>query len=159
MSDIDEMQRRIMAAMDRVAVGVEALASGDGATVDVLQRSLDEEKTVNAQLSERVRVLGERQAKALESMEARSKAAEDHMSQLDLDLQRLRQANQKLTSACEQLRKANAEGVGDPGLINGAMEAELDALRAARAAEMTQADALLSALTPLLVPHKEGEAV
>jgi hypothetical protein len=81
------------------------------------------------------------------------------MSQLDLDLQRLRQANQKLTAACEQLRKANAEGVGDPNLINAAMQAELDALRAARAAEMSQADALLSALTPLLAPQKEGEAV
>lgn len=147
MSEIDELQRRITAAMDRVAAGLETLSGGDS---DALQQALDEEKTVNAQLTERVRVLGERQAHALETLEARAKEAETRMSQLDMDLQRLRRANGQLSDACEALRDANQEGVGDAHLINKAMMAELEALRAARAAEISQADTVLSALGALL---------
>lgn len=147
MSEIDELQRRITAAMDRVAAGLETLSGGE---TDTLQQALDEEKTVNAQLTERVRVLGERQAKALETLEARAQDAETRMSQLDTDLQRLRRANAQLSEACEALRDANQEGVGEAHLINKAMMAELEALRAARAAEISHADTVLAALGPLL---------
>ncbi len=150
MSEIDELQRRITAAMDRVASGVEALSGGNAGDTEALKQALDEEKTVNAQLTERVRVLGERQAKALEAMETRATASEARMTQLDTDLQRLRRANAQLSEACAALRDANAEGVGDAHLINKAMMAELEALRAARTAEVAQADTLLAALTPLL---------
>ncbi|MEM9636986.1 MAG: hypothetical protein AAGA94_05020 [Pseudomonadota bacterium] len=155
MSDIEELHSRIMAAMDRVARGLDDLGASGGEDVDALKQALDEEKTVNAQLTERVRVLGERQEKALEGLEAKAAETAERMQKLDLDLQRLRRANGQLSEACEALRNANAEGVGEPHLINKAMMAELEALRAARAAEIAEADEIIAALTPLL----DGQAV
>lgn len=150
MSEIEELQSRIMSALDRVTKGVDALDSSDADTVEALKQALEEEKTVNAQLNERVRALGERQALALEALEIRAGETAERMNRFDQDLQRLRHANGQLSAACEALRSANAEGVGAPDLINAAMAEELEALRAARTAEVTQADEIIAALTPLL---------
>ncbi|WP_299830459.1 hypothetical protein [uncultured Roseobacter sp.] len=150
MSDIEELHSRIMAAMDRVARGLDDLGKSGGDDAEALKQALDEEKTVNAQLTERVRVLGERQEQALAGLEAKAADTAERMQKLDLDLQRLRRANGQLSEACEALRTANAEGIGEPHLINKAMMAELEALRAARAAEIAEADEIIAALTPLL---------
>ena len=72
------------------------------------------------------------------------------MARLDMDLQRLREANDRLRDSNAALRAANEEGVGAPDLINKAMLAELEALRAARATEAAEAGAILSRLQPLL---------
>jgi len=55
-----------------------------------------------------------------------------------------------LTSTIDALRTANEAGVGEPHLINKAMMAELEALRASRATDVAEADAILGALTPLV---------
>ena len=83
-------------------------------------------------------------------------ASAAQMSQIDLDLQRVRQANEQLSDACEKLREANAEGLADPKLIDTAVIAELESLRATRAIEMAEIDAVLSALAPL-VEETEAE--
>ncbi len=151
MSDeIENLSSRIMAAMDRVAQGVEALGGADGESVEALTQALEEEKQANAQLSERVRVLGERQEQALEAIQSKASAAEERVSALDVELQKLRQANQRLMKICGALRDANAEGVGEAHLINQSMMAELESIRAMRSAEMAEADEIISALTPLL---------
>lgn len=158
MSEIEELHSRIMAAMDRVARGLDDLGSSGGEDAEALTQALNEEKTVNAQLTERLSVLGERQAQALEALEAKAAEGAERMQKLDLDLQRVRRANAHLSEACEALRAANTEGVGEPDLINKAMTAELEALRAARAAEIAEADEIIAALTPLLTaeaPHPE----
>lgn len=157
MSEIEELHSRIMAAMDRMARGLDDLGKAGGDDVAALTQELEEEKTVNAQLTERVRVLGERQEQALAGMEAKAAEAAERMQKFDLELQRLRRANGQLSEACEALRHANAEGVGDAHLINKAMMAELEALRAARAAEVAEADEIIAALTPLLDPQTERE--
>ncbi|WP_282130033.1 hypothetical protein [Roseobacter litoralis] len=150
MSDIEELNGRIMAAMDRVAQGVDALGKNDTGQMQALQQALDEEKQVNAQLSERVRVLAERQDQAIAALETKAEEATSRVTALDEELQKLKKANGLLSDACGALREANAEGVGDATLINKAMEAELDAIRAMRSAEVLEADQILSALTPLL---------
>lgn len=147
MSEIEEFQSRIMAALDRVAHGVDSLGAGDS---EALRQALEEEQEANAQLNERVRDLGERQDRALEALEAKAQQAAKRMEAIDLELQRLRRANTQLSEACDALRAANAEGVGDPHLINKAMMAELEALRAMRQAERAEADEIIAALTPLL---------
>ena len=153
MSDeIENLSGRIMAAMDRVAQGVEALGGTDAQEKEALKQALDEEKQANAQLSERVRVLGERQEQAIEAMQTKTSAAEERVAALDVELQKLRQANQRLMKICGALRDANAEGVGEAHLINQSMMAELETIRAMRSAEMAEADEIISALTPLL--HK-----
>lgn len=150
MSDIEELSGRIMAAMDRVAKGVDAIGSHDAAEVQALQQALDEEKQVNAQLTDRVRVLADRQDQAIAALEAKAQEATARVAELDQQLQKVKKVNGLLTETCTALRDANAEGVGDATLINTAMAAELDALRTIRGAEMVEADQIISALTPLL---------
>ncbi|MDF3413483.1 hypothetical protein HKX54_03360 [Sulfitobacter sp. M57] len=157
MSNIDELQRRITKAMDRVASGLDKIGTGPtGPDPETLQ-ALEEERTANAQLTERVRTLKSRSEDELAQMRARVKEGEARMAQLDVDLQRVRRANAQLTEACEALQAANAEGVGDPHLINKAMLAELEGLRAARASDVAETSAILSALTPLLDNAKDEE--
>jgi hypothetical protein len=57
MSDIDELQRRITAALDRVAGGLDQLGAKSGGDTAALEQALDDEKLANAHLSERVRLL------------------------------------------------------------------------------------------------------
>ena len=155
--DIEELNSRIMAAMDRVAKGVEALGGTDAQEVDALKQELEEEKQANAQLSERVRVLGERQEQALETLQSKASAAQDRVSALDSEVQKLRQANERLIKMCTALRDANAEGVGEAHLINQSVIAELEAIRTMRNAEMAEADEIISALMPLVQNAISGD--
>lgn len=164
MSNIEEMQGRIMAAMERASRGLEKLGAEQDASPDLTQE-LEDERLANAQLTERVKTLKQRleaetaaiQTKldAAEAKLAQNDQAEAKMRDLDVELQRVRRANAQLSDACAALREANAEGVGDPHLINKAMMAELDALRAARKAETAEADAILQALSPLVQSQEE----
>lgn len=151
MSNIDELQRRITAAMDRVAAGMDKLgaAKPSGSDAD-LSQALEDERTANAQLTERVRALKTKSDTETASLRTQVEEMDARMAQLDIELQRVRRANAQLTEACATLRDANEEGVGDAHLINKAMLAELEGLRAARAADVAEATAILSALTPLV---------
>lgn len=149
-SDIEELNSRIMAAMERIAQGLDLLGGADAEETEALKQALEDEKQANAQLSERVRVLAERQEEALRAMEEKANAAQDRVNALDVELQKLRKANQKLSEICTALRDANAEGVGEPHLINKSMMAELESIRAMRSAEMAEADEIIAALTPLV---------
>ncbi|MEM8654749.1 MAG: hypothetical protein AAGF36_08375 [Pseudomonadota bacterium] len=155
MSDIDALQQRLTAAMDRIAMGLGGLDNADDDAIAALQTALDDERTVNAQLTERVRKLSDAQ----DSAQAAADAAQARMKDLDLELQRLRAANDQLRESNAALRTANEEGVGEPHLINTAMRAELEGLRAARAVDVAEASSIINALTPLLsqleVPEEE----
>jgi chromosome segregation ATPase len=157
MNDIEELQRRITAAMDRVAYGLEQLsgaASGDAAEV---ARALEDEKLANAQLSERRRVLTDRQDQELSALKDANATTGARTQELDLELQRLRKANTELRQSNQALRAANEAGVGEPHLINKSMMAELEALRAVRAADLSETNAIIDALTPLVGDAATGE--
>jgi DNA repair exonuclease SbcCD ATPase subunit len=97
----------------------------------------------------------------LDTMRSEFAVQANAMEQLDGDLQRLRVANEELRSSAEALREANAQNVGEPHLINKAMLAELEGLRALHATEVSTAGAVLSRLEPLLASAAnlpEGEA-
>ncbi|WP_299414613.1 hypothetical protein [uncultured Sulfitobacter sp.] len=150
MSDIVELQRRITAAMDQVAFGLDKLgAASSGPDEDTL-RQLEEERTANAQLQERVRALRTKSEGEMASLRTKVEEGEARMAQLDIELQRVRRANAQLTDACAALREANTDGVGEPHLINKAMLAELEGLRAARAADVAEASVILASLQPLV---------
>ncbi|MEN8656821.1 hypothetical protein [Marivita sp.] len=176
MTQINELQHRITAALDRVAQGVARLEERaaqpqaaeptepgiDPAEVARLQDALDEEKLANAQLEERVRKLHETHRQELEAAKAAAVPAPEtkptvDVAALDLDLQRLRQSNEMLRATNEELRKALAENVGEPHLINKAMLAELEGLRAARSVEASETRAIVASLTPLLEAAAESE--
>ena len=151
MSDIEELQRRITAAMDQVAFGLAKMgpATAAGPDEDTL-RLLEEERTANAQLQERVRGLRTKSEAELAALRAQVEEGDARMAQLDIELQRVRRANTQLSDACTALREANTEGVGDAHLINKSMLAELEALRASRAADVAEASVILASLQPLV---------
>ncbi|MBB3994647.1 putative nucleic acid-binding Zn-ribbon protein [Sulfitobacter undariae] len=151
MSDIEELQRRITAAMDQVAFGLAKLGTAAPAGPDEeTTRLLEEERTANAQLQERVRSLRTKSEAENAALRAQLDEREARMGQLDIELQRVRRANAELANACAALRDANAEGVGDADLINKALLAELEGLRASRAADVAEASAILASLQPLV---------
>ncbi|MCX7565201.1 hypothetical protein OS189_02435 [Sulfitobacter sp. F26169L] len=150
MSDIVELQRRITAAMDQVAFGLDKLGAASSGPDEETLRLLEDERIANAQLQERVRSLRTKFESELATLRAQVDEGEARMAQLDVELQRVRRANAQLSEACAALRAANSEGVGDPHLINKAMMAELEALRAARAADVAEASVILASLQPLV---------
>ncbi|WP_370401222.1 hypothetical protein [Sulfitobacter sp. JB4-11] len=158
MSDIDELQSRITAAMDRIAKGVDAAKDKPPAPDPDTLQALEDERTANAQLRERVYALKTKADEELAGLRTQVEDTSGRIAALDLELQRLRQANKQLAEACTALREANEEGVGEPHLINTAMLAELEALRAARASDIAETDAILAALTPLVQDAAEEEA-
>lgn len=162
MSNIEDLQARITTALERLARGVDNLDTNSGADLVALEAQLDEERTVTAQLEERLRTVKEKHATELQTVRAQSGEMRDKVAALDLELQRLRKANDALREANAALREANEAGVGDPDLINRSMLAELEALRAARSADVAEATAILSALTPILnagdAPRDKEEA-
>jgi hypothetical protein len=164
MHEIAELERRITAAMDRIGLGLGALAEAarttaapvvaasgaSDAELAQLREALDEERMANAQLNERLRVLRDRDARA------QAEAAEevDRLTRLldeqGLETQRLHKLTVKLREDLRQLREAAEDGVADAAMINKAMLAELEALRADRSAEAAEMRDIIAAIHPLL---------
>lgn len=171
MTQINELQHRITAALDRIAQGVEKIEAKAAEAVPApvaepqidpeefarLKEALDEEKLANAQLEERVRKLHEQHKRDLDAAQSAPAPApvaaatpSVDVAALDMSMKRLQQANEMLRSTNEELRRALAENVGEPHLINKAMLAELEGIRAARAVESAETKAILASLNPLL---------
>lgn len=165
MSQIDELQSRLTAAMDRIGAGVTALSEAPGSAEPDpdLVTALEEEKLANAQLAERLRSVKAKHRDEIEALKAELSSAgemdklradmaaqSEAMAKLDMDVQRLRHANDQLRDSNAALRAANESGVGEPHLINKAMLAELEGLRAARATDAAEVSAVLARLQPLL---------
>lgn len=157
MSDIEDLQRRIISAMERISASAEKMGSGASA------EALEEEKLANAQLRERLKALSDKHADEMAGLRAELEEIGDvarmrseveahkaQVEQLDGDIQRLRRANEQLRASNAALREANEAGVGEPHLINKAMLAELEGLRASRAADAAEAAAILAQLEPML---------
>jgi len=159
MSTIEDLQARIIAALDRVGAGVDALGSDGTGALEAVQAELAEERAAATQLEDRLQSLKDKQIQELEYMSAQLQDMRAKVDSLDLEQQRLRASNAHLREANAALRAANAEGVGDPDLINQGLSAELEALRVTRSAEIAEASAILSALTPILGgPSNDGES-
>lgn len=135
------------------ALAAERAAEEAAAEIARLTDALEDEKMANAQLEERVRELHarlEEQGAPDPALQEQLAAQRDGMATLDSELQRLRTANTMLVQSNEQLRTALQDNLGEPHLVNQAMLAELEALRAARAVEEAEARAVLGALEPAL---------
>lgn len=227
MSQLEELESRITAAMERIQAGLGALSEQAERRVEAHQQAdanlaeaLEEERLVTAQFEERLRRTRAKHAEEIEALKAqigdagaveglraeiealkaqladtgetdalieevqRLKAelaerdqsdqagAEAEMlrvqlekqaeaaARLDMDVQRLRQSNEQLRAVNAALREANQAAVGEPSLINRAMLAELEGLRATRATDAAEAGAILARLEPLLTNAQnlpEGE--
>lgn len=123
---------------------------------DPLEEKIAGLTTENAGLQSEITSLQDRLASgggaAVEAAEPDAELARQNemLIKLDTELQHLRNANEELVAANEALRAASAQGVADPDLINNAMAAEIEGLRAAQATDQAQINAVLARLEPLL---------
>ena len=153
MQEIAELEKRITAALERIGKGVDRLAqaprsapSAPGAGETALRAQLDDEKALNTQLQEKLRAAKERESKG--DLQVKIDRLTQQLDVQGLELQRMRRTAAGLRDQLAALRAAQAEGVTEPQLINKAMAAELDALRAERLTEVAQIDEILAALDP-----------
>jgi hypothetical protein len=151
MSNIEELERRINVAFDRIGQAVDGFVPAPPAIGTAeLRDALMTEQTNNAQLMERLRVAQEREA----SQAAEAAGTVDRLTRaLDaqgLELQRMKKTVIQLRESLRALRGAQAEALADPHLVNKAMLTELEALRATRLTEMAQMEEILAELHPLI---------
>ncbi len=158
MSDLAELERRITSALDRIGQGgVEALngaappaAPADDGRIAELEAALEEERTVNAQLEERVKAIKERQDSTVDTLAEEVERLRELLEEEEASVARLRKMNGELRANNDALREALNAGVAEPHLVNKSMMAELEALRAAQAADRAELDAVLGELGPLV---------
>ena len=151
MNEISDYERRIAEALSRIRQAADGLSNapaGGNQSEEVarLTAQLEDEKLASAQLEERVKKLHDRQTEKVEALEAEGGQRRAAMEGLDAELGRLRSLNDQLRENNAALRAANEQGVGEPHLINKSMLAELESLRAARAADRAEIDAVLAEL-------------
>jgi hypothetical protein len=152
MSDGSELERRIHAALDRVAAAAEGLAApapDDGSTAD-LQAALEAEQAANAQLEDRVRAIKEKQETVVGRLEREVADLKTALAVRDATVQKVRRMNGLLRKTNRALRAANAQHLADPELLNAATQAELDALRALQEGDRAELDEILATLEPVV---------
>lgn len=123
MDEITELERRIAAALERIGQGAELLARRPGRDAAGAEAELGG--------------LEDRLDRALAQVEAQA-----------AEIRALKAANEELGETLRGLREAG-EAV-DPALIDRARTAELEAMRAARRAEVIEIEGLLAELRPLI---------
>ena len=160
MSDLAAYERRINAALDRIAQKVEGRRAGDGAgapagEVARLRQALEKERGVNAQLSERLHQLRQRQESSVGQLERRLARLTEQLDLQSLEMLRLKKANTKLMEANAALREARDGGALESKLVNRSIAAELSALQAERRTEMAEMEEILAELKPLLAAERQ----
>ena len=160
MQNLTELEQRLAMALDRIGTAIDGLPVEispveDPAVNADLQMALDEERMLCAQLNERLRAVKD---KDIQSQTQYGEKFEQMAQQLDAqgaELKRMRNTNVQLREVLHILREAAAQGLPDPELVNRAMLAELDALRATRLTEVAQMDEILAELAPLIEEVRE----
>lgn len=153
MSDLTDLEQRISMALDRIAaISSGRIADNADAAADQarLAQALEEEKTANAQLEERLRVVRDRADAAIAQWRQKVERLQQQLVEAEKIMVQVRGINERLREANAALRSRNEDMVGEPHLINQAMVAELEALRVARSADLAEMDAILDEMKPLI---------
>lgn len=153
MSDINELEERLSDALSRLEAAVSNLPDGDNSAAQAaaaLEAQLEEERTTNAQLIERVKALKERQETQVSQLEKSLAAAKTSDAEKNIVQQKLKASIEELRDQVARLTEANRAMVGDASLVNTAMMAELEAMRASRRADVVEVDEILSQIAPHL---------
>ncbi len=187
MTQIADLEMRITAALSRIGTAVEGLAlapplapplapvapplaadqgpppvaeapAGPSPEVVALCEALELERTTNAQLSERVRALRERQDATVATLERQIERLTAQTEKSAVEMQRLRRTNIALRETVRSLRDLAAPEVPDAHLINRAMEAELEALRATRQSEIAEIEEILVELDAIITEEETTHA-
>ena len=160
MQDLTELEQRLAIALDRIGTAIAGLpvemspAEDPAANAD-LQMALDEERMLCAQLNERLRAVKEKDTQTQTQYGEKFEQMARQLDAQGAELKRMRNTNVQLREVLHILREAAAQGLADPQLVNRAMLAELDALRATRLTEVAQMDEILAELAPLIEEVRE----
>jgi hypothetical protein len=155
MASPNDLERRLTRALDRISRGLSQRppappATEDAAELAELRAQLVSERARNAQLTERVNAVKQRQESSFTTLERRLARMTEQLDLQSLEMLRLKKANTKLIEANRQLREGHEAKVIEPSAINRALLAELEALRAERAADRTELEDVLAEMRPLL---------
>ena len=161
-ADADQASREMAALRGQLDA---ALTADTGPSRDDLQAELDRQRDVESVLRRRIaRLRDERKASRAETNQVREQLeeVEGKLDQLQAltdasapsasgELARLRESNRALRDTVDELREALAgDGAPDQDLVTSALAAELQSLKADRAAEAAEARAILSEIRPVL---------
>lgn len=154
MNEIAELERRITAAMNRIASGIEGLVApapapaANDAEVQDLREALEAERAASAQLTERVRAIKDKQETIVAGLERQVRRLAEELDIAQAELRRQMRAADDLIAA----NKALTTGADAPGeaAVGLAQAAELEALRAARSAERAELRTIMAELKPLI---------
>lgn len=164
MSDISELQSRIANALDRIGSGLDYLGQsapaveGDTEEVVALRAQLEDERTANAQLEDRVRSIREKQEATVETLASEVERLTHLLATQEETVARLARVNAELRSNNAALREAISAGVAEPHLVNKSMMAELDGLRAAQSADRAELESVLGELDAMIDATERGGA-
>ena len=160
MQDLGELEQRLAVALDRIGAAIAGLPADAAPAPDMrgnadLQIALDEERMLSAQLNERLRAVKEKETERQSHAAAKLVQMSGQLDAQGAELKRMRNTNVQLREVLHILREAAAQGLADPHLVNRAMLAELEALRATRLTEVAQMDEILAELVPLIEEVRE----
>lgn len=120
------------------------------AEVTKLKAALAAEKATVAQLTERLKSVKEREHSSQGQLETKVEKMTQQLDVQGLELQRMRKSTVQLREHLRVLHEAAADNMAEPHLINKAMLAELESLRATRHTETAEMDEILAELKPLI---------
>ncbi len=158
MSNVSDLERRLSRALDRISKAAQKLAVVPEAAApesdpETMAKQLEAERAKNAALSERVNAVRQRQESSFAGLERRLARMTEQLDLQSLEMLRLKKANTKLIEANRKLRESTEAQVIEPSTINRSLLAELEALRAERAAEAAEMEDVLGELKPLISPE------
>lgn len=171
---LEELEQALATSNDAIEKAVEAREAAEAELTTAKQErdaALAERDTARAEASEAVEAAtkaAEEEKAAEEAREAEAaKQAEsndidldesrDSLAQLDRRLRRMRRTSRLLRGTNQQLREAVEAGLSDHTLVNQSLSAELNDLKANRAAELAEMEVIVSALRPILESSVDGE--
>lgn len=159
MTNLSELENRLGRALDRIARSAAAMQVApevDSADLQALQTQLEAERAKNAQLSERVNAVRQRQESSFATLERRLARMTEQLDLQSLEMLRLKKANTKLIEANRKLHEGVEAQVIEPSAINRSLVAELEALRAERAAEAAEMEDVLGELKPMIAAENSN---
>ena len=144
MTDVTELEQRILTALDRIEYTADQIASAPAAPDADTVEELEIERDTNARLVEQ----GQQNLARIERLETRVARMTDRLEFMDGENKRLQAVMGALRDTNKQLRAANAANLGDEAAINTALQAENEALNATRSADLAEICLLYTSPSP-----------
>lgn len=143
--DMNASEKRLIAALDRIDAFIDRAPGPEG--YSEAQADDGDLRAESRRLSEELAELQDRQVRISADYEARLASANERLNAAGDEIARLATANDALIAANHQLVSADIVGADQ---LRTSLEAEIKALRAARAAEVGQMDDIIGSLDRML---------